>query len=359
MRRSNLVLVLAVSLAAAGCLPSSKEPAPPAFSQSDLTGTWDRVGIQTNASPGWFFHTLTVDATGQVTFGACLYPGGACTVTAIVTLHVDGAGNVYATGTGANPTLHGTMTAGKDLIFATASLPGTGTPTGSVLQVFRKRVPGVTWSSADVANLPFAYHFLYTGSGTNWERGGGTTDASGAITVAWSELPSGPGSVPPPGFDTLQVDANGLVTLANTPSFVGVMKADKKAIFGAQTTVPPPSSPEFAFMTILATGASFAQTDLAGDFAFHMVTSGSTAASSPWTYGAVAIDGAGAVTFESATGPSGPFTVAGFTLELAASGAITRPDSASYRGQMSYRKDFYVRTATAANGANSIAMLAR
>ncbi len=354
-RTANAARALSVVLVAlAGCSDSSKS----GFSQSDLAGRWDRITFSTNDAAGWLFHAMTVDASGHATFDACANPLGACTVTADVTYAVDASGNVTASGSGSNPTLHGTMTSGKDLIFATASLTNTGTGAlaGFSLQVFRKRVPGVAWSTIDVASFPFVYQALHSGANANWERGAGTTSASGAVTLIDVTTPAGHQTPPAPGFVTVQVDANGLVSLAEDPSFHGFMTADKKAIFGVLTAVAGPPA-EYEIMALLGTGASFAQADLAGTWSFNALTSGLSVAGSTWVRGTLQIDAAGAVTFPSATTPGGTTTVAGFDLALASSGALSRPTLASYLGQVAFHKDFFVRTQTL-NG-DSMAIVAR
>jgi len=358
MRLQNFACL--VSLAVASGCGQTEPPPSSGFSQADLTGAWDRIWFTTNDAAGWAFHSLTVDASGQVTFNGCLNQSGPCTVTATVAFGIDASGNVTATGTGSSPTLHGTMNAAKNLIFATASVPSTGTPSGYSIQVFRKRVPGVTWTSADVANLAFAYHSLHSGPNAGWERGAGTTDGTGSLTVTSSLTSAGSSQTPPPGFATVQIDAQGLVTLAGpgAPSFQGVMTSDKKTIFGVlTTTVGPPAS--YGFMALLATGQqTFAQADLATTWNFRALTSGLAVATSSWMRGTIQIDAAGAVTFLSATNQNGPTTVNGFSIQLGPTGGISRADLASYAGQMSFHKDFFVRTQTL-SGADSLSIAAR
>jgi hypothetical protein len=308
---------------------------------------------------------MSVDGAGAVAFGPCGGPAGpaTCGTTGPVVLAIDANGRVTASGAGANPSLSGRMTRRKDLVFATASVPSTGTATGYTLQVFRKRVPGVVYAAADVANLVFGYHALHTGAEADWERGAGVTDGSGAITVTSHEATSGNAApLPTPGFDTLLVDAAGVVTTANDPTLRGYMSADKKAIFAVSAVTG--ASAVYTLRVMLVGGRTFALSDLAGSYAWHMLTSGPTTASSSWGRGDLTIDAAGAVTFGPTVTPGGPATNAGFTLQLSSDGAVRRPDLPSYLGQMAFGTDFYVRTQGTPPGAaspvgNSLSIVSR
>jgi hypothetical protein len=216
------------------------------------------------------------------------------------------------------------------------------------------RVPGVSFSAADVANLAFTYQAINVGADVDWERGAGTTDGSGAVTISSHEASSPAGPLPPPAFDTFQIDGNGLVSMAQDATVHGFMTADKKAIFVVTGEAGP--SPVYTFRVAIVSGQSFVQGDLAGVYGWHMLTSGATVAQSSWGHGELTIDAAGNATFQSAVSPGGSTTPAGFTLQISSSGAVSRADVPSYAGQMAYGKDFYVRTQSSPN---SLSLLAR
>jgi len=261
---------------------------------------------------------------------------------------------VTATGTAANPTLHGTMNAAKELILATATVPA---GTGYVLQIFRKRMAGVTYSSADAANLAFAFHALQTGGSTGWMRGTGSTDGSGVLSIATLETPAGAGS-PSPSFDTMQVDAAGLVTQVTDTSFHGFMNASKTVIFGVRTVnATPPAI--YALTVRLVTGGSFAQADLAGSWSYRMLSSGTSAATSTWLRADASVSADGAVTYSSAANPSGPVSIVGNTLTLGADGTLTRATQADYLGQLALDGDLFVRTSNAIDPQGILSISAR
>jgi hypothetical protein len=360
--------VVTASNAAGESAESAEVSAVPGFQVSDLAGDWDRLIFTTNGSAGWSWLTMSVDGAGAVAFGPCGGPAGpaapgTCGGTGPVVLAIDANGHVTASGAGSNPSLGGRMTRRKDLVFATASVPSTGTATGYTLQVFRKRVPGVVYGAVDVAGLVFAYHALHTGAEVDWERGAGLTDGAGAVSISSHEATSGSAApLPAPGFDTLRVDAAGVVTTANDPTLRGYMSADKKAIFAVSAVTG--ASAVYTFRVILVTGRTFALSDVAGPHAWHMLTSGPTTASSSWGRGDLTIDAGGAVTFGPTVTPGGPATNAGFTLQLSSDGAVRRADLPSYLGQMAYGTDFYVRTQGTPPGlsspvGNSLAIISR
>jgi len=337
------VLTSAV-LALAGCGGESKDP--PRFTWADLQGTWDRIFIHTNEAAGWVVHELDVDAYGNVTFVSCENAFGACTPTGTLRYEIDASGNVTASGTAANPTLVGTMSAAKDLIFATASTLNAGAPDAFQLQVFRKRDPGVTWSSADVADRSFVFHNLRTGTPTVWERGVGTTDVDGAVTIVSGESSSGSYTLPPAGSNAFIVSDKGLVTRATDLTYRGIMTADKQAIFSVRG-----SSGSFAFGVWLATAPDFKQADLAGSWSYKMLVSGPDVNGSNWGRGTFTVDGVGNLTFQSVVNAQGTPGTTGWTLQLAPDGALTRADYPTYRGQLDSGKRLFVRTQTQSGGA--------
>lgn len=326
----------------------------PAFSQADLTGTWDRLMLLSNDVPGWSFQTITVSSTGAATFDACENQVGTCTVAGTVIYSIDATGNVTATGTAGNPTLHGAMNAAKELIVATVTAPS---GTAYSLQVFRKRMPGVTYSSADVANLEFTFHLLQSGGSTAWARGTGSTDVSGVMSIATIESPLGPGS-PSPSFDTMLVDADGLVTQVNDASFHGFMNAAKTAIFGVRT-VTAVAPAVYALSVRLVTGGSFTQPALAGSWSYRMLSSGTSVGTSSWLRASASVDGSGVFTFSSAANPSGAVSIASLTLDLGSDGTLTRAGEPASLGQLALGGDLFVRTSTGVNSNGILSISAR
>ena len=325
---------------------------PPPFAQADLAGAWDIVVHTSNDAAIWQAASVTIDGGGLMTFTSYVDSIGTTTVPGPgQTFIIDANGIVTTTGAGAVPSLHGMLSAQKTLLVGTMTFPGT--PSSYGLFVLRKRVNGVTFSSADVANLALDFHQILSGGGTVWEYGLGSTNTAGALTIASVMTPTGPGTPPSAGYDTLQISPAGLVTMTTDTTFHGVMTADKKAVFGVGTrsgTIPSPY-----FTTLLLTGQSFAQADLSAVWEFHLLTSGANLAASNWFYGRVNIGSTGTVTSRYGLAPSGATLPAIGPLNLASDGTITSSGNTTYHGRMSWGKDFYVRTQTT-SGASSLSL---
>lgn len=315
-----------------------------------MTGTWDRLSLTSNDLAGWRFQTITLDASGAATFDRCVASGGPCVVAGEVTYAIDSSGNVTASGTAANPSLHGSMDASRELIIASAT-----SGAGYTIQVFRKRVAGVTWSSADVADLDFAFHELHSGAQAIRERGAGFAVA-GEMTISSTATSSGGTPTLQVGaYDTMSVDADGLVTQATDVTFHGFMTADKAVVFGVRTAAPG----EYALTVRVATGGSFTQGDLTGTWLLRTLTSGPTQATSTWLRSVASVDGAGGFTFSSSANPAGAVSIIGQTVAVQPDGSLTCTDQASYSGRMALGKALYVRTSTAASSQGSMSILVR
>lgn len=350
--RVFLAAAAAMSLLFAGCSSSGDgDSGTPDFTQADLTGEWDTLHFSTNSDPGWAFAHARLDATGRIEILSYLDDSGATGVPAIdVRMTVGADGTVGQAGADATPTFHGTMTRDKTLLFATDQ-------EGNRRRffVFRKRLPGVSYSAADIASYAFAVHGIYSGPGYGWMHGSGTTDADGVLSLAEIH-DSGGGTSSPGQVGTLAIDATGLVVNVGG-ELRGVMTPDKHAIFFVDTTGGTPHNP--GFLVVLRTGPTFAVADLAGDRAFHSVTSGADFAGSIWTHGTATIGASGQVEYTSFLNSAGSTTPpSSIQLALSPEGVMTTPSNATYHGQLSWEKAFYVRTAGPAT-APSLAIVAR
>jgi hypothetical protein len=310
-------VVLALSLA---CSSGNETPAP-AFGPADLAGEWDALQLASNSSPGWAHTHLRVAADGSVTLLSILRHDGPGTLPSTIDqrLAITADGIVTMSGADALPSFHGSMTSKKTLMFATLT-EGNG---ALDLLVIRKRVAGLAYSAADVAGVALTIDH-------QWDRNGPVT------------------SPPPPGFATLTIDAAGVVGLAGAAGVMsGVMSADKKSLFLLQTT--DPGSPlEVQLIVVTLSRGGFASADLAGQYGFHLLTSGATTAASSWSRGTFGINAQGLVTFATVLNSGGNTTPPSpFTLAIDAGGSITRPDDPSFHGQLAWNGDFYVRTGNA------------
>jgi len=309
------------------------DPPNPSYSQADLAGTWNIRVILSGTSPGWYGVTAAVDNSGNVTTSG---PVGPATPPALPALSItSGTDNTagVVTETGGNATFYGKMSTSKNLIVGT-STDGTTV----ALHVFVKRVPGVTFSDADLANTTFAYQRIYRGASLDWERGTGSTNGAGLMTLA-SAVNSSGAVFPLPSATNISVNGTtGIVSIAAESSFSGVMTPDKKIIVGASTD----AAGIYSLRIIQMRGQTYTLADLAGvNHAFSFLA---TSASSAWARSIWTTDGSGNVTYESIVNSTPPDSAGGsFTQAMDAQG--NAPD-----GTMSFGKDLLVTNGTLDDG---------
>jgi len=314
----------------------SATPIPPApsFSQSDLTGTWNIRVILCGTSPGWYGVTATVDGSGNVIQSGPIGPTTPPTLPSLsITPGTDTSAGVV-TETGGNATFYGKMSTNKNLIVGTSTVGTT-----FALHVFVKRVPGVTFSSTDLANTTISYQQIYSGGSFIWERGDGSINGSGQLTLTSITQPSGPVTPPPANFTTISVDSAGFVSIGSDNSYRGVMTPDKKIIVGASTE----GTTRHTLVIHQMRGQTYTQADLAGAYQAFALHSAST---SSWARGIWTMDSSGTITY-------GPI--------LNSSGGITNPPPGTQiingagevladGGMLSFGKDLYVAIGNFSNG---------
>ena len=329
---TRLGALLAV-VALVGC-PGSDDEESRTFSQKDLAGEWDFTVLQLGASvaagtvAGWIRGTLRVDEAGQVTILSSLNSLGGTAVPAVATIWtIDADGNVTATSS-VYTQYHAKLNAARDLLVATATATPTGAPT---LRISQKRVPGVTFSTADLAGT-WRYNDLGGGSLVRYEYGTATIASDGAVSVVQG-FASDTGTVAPaPGAETLAVSADGVVTAAGDASWRGFLSADKSLIVATHTAGPH----EYSLNVIVRGASSLSQKDFAGAWAFHSLSNGASAAA--WGHGSVTASDAGAVSFTEAVDASGPTSLpAPFTVAVQGDGTVTQvaPPGSDFHGVLS------------------------
>jgi hypothetical protein len=311
------------------------------FSQADLSGRWDGIYFGMGIASGWKHADVTIDnSSGGITWNSLVDSAGGTSVPAPGSFiwTISAAGVVSES---SNSTFHGQMSLNKLLVIGTDSGTTPGSPAAR-LRVFRKRT-GTLFSNADLANIPFVYHSLRSGKDNNWQRGAGTTDSSGNVTLSSRTDPSGT-SGPFPNVGALSVNSVGIVTDSMAQSFYGIMTDDKKVIFQVGTPDVSPSGTTYESMAIQVTGQTYTQADYSGTRNFSSIRN--TVPYPYWNYGVSSVDAAGNGTILSYTDIVGSPTPANFTRILSASGEITIPGDATANGQMSYNKEITVWTGT-------------
>jgi hypothetical protein len=238
------------------------------------------------------------------------------------------------------------MTRGKTLVFATDE---EGTPAlRRNLHAWRKRTPGVTYSSADLAGWTFAFHGVYAGSAPSWMYGFGTTDAAGVLTLTEVHDSAG-GSGSPGVVATLAIDATGVVV--NVGGMLrGVMTPDKHAILCVDVAGAA-ADPLPGFLVVQRTGETFGLPDLAGERVAHGIISGADATSSGWFHGVNAFDSGGLQTFSAYASSTGATALpAPRQYALSPGGVLTTTADPTFHGQLAHDATYSVRTGTTAAG---------
>jgi hypothetical protein len=325
-----------------------------AFSQADLTGTW-KVNILSTSSDntenGWLRATGTVSASGSVTVSSFEDSTGDTTLPAAGSLQwtIDGSGVVSESGVNGNDNVHMTMTSNKNFI------AGTGGSFNHELRVFQKVVPGTAYSNADLANKSFVIHQLMVGSNNQWGWQGGTTDASGMISLSNDWSPNGDNG-PQPNAGTFSVGSTGTVTIDTLPGFEGFLSADKKTIVGTSTETDGPDT-FYSLLIFQISGQTYAAADLVGASSGHTLGVGNA---NFWSHYTATGAAGGGIAFSSWVDSSGGTAPSAVTASISSSGTVTLSDpSFQFHGMMSFDKKFTVITQTNGVGVYSLSIMTR
>ena len=341
------------------------------FAQGDLTGTWRVSNLQNPLNSKWQRASITVDATGLLTFSECLDSAGSTSCPAstirwtidangVITETSDASGIVIAGKDAYVPPLtdaHMTMTLNKNFIAGTS----TSGSSGYQLRIAQK-VTGAVYSNADLRGKSFVYHGMSVGTGNGWGHGTGEVTTAGIVNVIGTESSGGSAMTLPDGL-AISVNSAGVVAISGVPSFQGFLSDDRKTIVGTFTT-----GTSYQLIIIQIIGQTYATNDRGGYWASHMLNA--TSATPPeliphvafalsghdfWAHWTTKVDSGGNVIFADwvATAESAPITT-GWILSLGTSGIITRTDINTlwntFHGQLSYDKMFTVGTVTTGSG---------
>jgi hypothetical protein len=235
------------------------------------------------------------------------------------------------------------MASNKQLIVATVDLIPQSGPAEKAIRILRKRVPGATYGSADLANKSFAFHQIESGAVNSWARGAGTVDGSLQVRLTSMEEdppPTTPDPVNPDQVvEQLQIDGNGLVSAVSNQTFKGFLTADKTTVFMVSTFVETGTSYEMLAISLVNQGKSFTLADLEGTFRLHAIWSGSPG----WAYGDLVMGATGGGSFDGIDPPTG---VEAATLTITAGGAVAWANYPSFKGTLSSNGSLLIATET-------------
>lgn len=340
-----------------------------AYSLEDLEGTWNFNALAGKPDAGWLRGTISIGADGTVAYLSFLDSKGGATPPSelLSTLTIDSTGTV----TQAAGRFHGVLSTGKTLMAATSSLNNSA----PILLVMQKRVPGVTYSDADIAGtgstppgtgpLPLAYQQIAVGSREEWEYAVGQAGKDRQVKYSAFLSPSG-ATRPGDKASILSITPDGIVTETPTgvlpaPTVVlpyATMSSDKTLIVGTATDKSG-GRPSYVLRLVRITQLpgipliDYQTGDLAGEYSLlRFITS------PMWAYGALSMNASGLSTFSSyADGSGGSSLPAEETLTISGNGALASASDATVHGTLSYFKDMVVMTRTEIGGKSSLSIL--
>lgn len=328
-----VLMFLFVSGCSSGGGDSATSSSSSTFSQSDLTGTWNFTGFQTDGNSGWDRGTITIDSNGSVTFTSFEDTrGGSTPAAGSVIGTINSSGTITMSGTSADEESHCSMSTDKNTVVCVIT-----NGTQPSIRIMVKKT-GVTFSNADLTGpLSFNIHGISSGgssaSDRYWEYRAGTINASRQVTLTQYENPAGSQTLPSANFTTFTVGADGFVTNASDSTFKGMLSSDKKMMV---ITTRDGGSPEIFGLGIftIADETFTGTSDLAGTWHAFNLYGGDNFG---WTLVTATINSSGVATVSSYLDSDGNTTVSGsrsFTMNT--SGIISDSDNATYHGVLSH-----------------------
>jgi hypothetical protein len=233
---------LAATVASAD-IPYQDFVATVAFTQADLTGTWNIQDLRAD-SPSCLRATVTIDETGLVASDDCEDTSGSCPPSGYIRWTIQPSGEIYtsfwmdeSSEWVTSSDAHYTMTLNKNLFAGTS-----GKVKYEEFLIAQKVVPGTVYSDADLQGKSFVTHGMTVGYAKEWQYFKGyTAPITGELYFTSFTSPSGTMTLED-GVSadlTLLVDSNGNVTTGgNNPdtSFKGFLSADKETMVGTTIT---------------------------------------------------------------------------------------------------------------------------
>jgi hypothetical protein len=316
-----------------------------AFLASDISGTWNYVGLVSGYTPthnpGWYYGSFTFDTSGTVVSASTITDSRG---SAPYTPSLGASLVLMPSGVITLPSItaalyKGYMNHDKNFYVGTATMaPGdTNGVHGYNLQVAVKS--GQTFTLNDYVG-DWNVHILTSGASltyTGWAHGTMTISVSG--TASWSTITWDDGSTSTPPTMTPTVSADGIMTDAGT-GMRGVTTPDKNTVFA---TIDDGTSYYFIVMQKKST-ATFSLTDLQGTWTKQMLAAGD---GNRWARGTANIDGSGTHTWTSIERAyAGAALPVSESLAISPDGIITSTTNTTIHGVMSQDKRMVITTST-------------
>jgi hypothetical protein len=189
------------------------------------------------------------------------------------------------------------------------------------------------------------------GATPRWVRGAVAIDAAGSAPASDNQSSDGSGTSP---AITYSIATSGVVTFSagTIGGFQGIMTKDKGMIVGTYT----PDAGDYALVTMVRSGGTYAQSDLQGTWAYNRLLAGTAQG---WSRGDVSIAADGAVNFSNVVTNSGAGDAAAATLNIDAAGIVTDPANANTHGVMSPDRKLLSIVTTGPDGAVSLTVMTR
>jgi len=206
---------------------------------------------------------------------------------------------------------------------------------------------GTNTDSADTKNTAalagdWSFHSLRSGASTRWRHGNDQIDANGNATRIDITRSNANQDIGEPY--TLSVDANNTVTKVDASTYHGTLSNNDLIV----STRSRSSGNAYRLQFLQKQSASYALSDLQGDWNFHILSSGNT---NDWLHGEETIDASGNVTRVSVFNSDNSAVLgSGYSLAMDAQGNIIRADVASYHGSISDDKSLMINTRSKESG---------
>lgn len=210
-----------------------------------------------------------------------------------------------------------------------------------------------TFSLSDLMG-PWVIHTLRTGDSYQhpwnlWEVGYITFDEQGTPTTFYTYNSTGYESTVPPQ-STLAVSPNGVITIAENPTWLGNFSLDKEMVVWSSTSMPHDGLDEegYGLTIMMKLHTGFTESDLAGDWFFQSLVAGDSPQWYGWYRSSSVIDSMGNVMSISFINSNGDTNSGGVTydMDISPDGIISVAAVPSWHGVLSNDRNTIVITTT-------------